>query len=120
MAKPIKYAEQALAVAANGIWTVFDTLNQINQNPGFTPKWSDKPLLKSYEKMKPKLGWPRTTDSLCPKCIPEVRQQILDGKQDVSILVNEQPGRDQGTDHRAGRQDPDGEGVPESTASLKT
>jgi 7,8-dihydro-6-hydroxymethylpterin dimethyltransferase len=92
MAKPIKYVEKAATVAANAIWQVFDTLNQINQNPGFTPKWSDKPLLKSYEKMKPKLGWPRTTDSLCPKCIPEIRQQILDGKQDVSVLVNDRPG----------------------------
>ena len=92
MAKPIKYAEKALALAANAAWQVFDTLNQINPNPGFTPKWSDKPLLKSYEKMKPKLGWPRTTDSLCPRCIPEVRQEILDGKKDVSVLVTDKPG----------------------------
>ncbi len=92
MAKPIKYAEKALALAANAAWQVFDTLNQINPNPGFTPKWSDKPLLKSYEKMKPKLGWPRTTDSLCPRCIPEVRQEILDGKKDVSILMTDKPG----------------------------
>ncbi len=92
MAKPVKYVEKAASVAANAIWHVFDTLNQINQNPGFTPKWSEKPLLKSYEKMKPKLGWPRTTDSLCPRCIPEVRQEILDGKRDVSVLVNERPG----------------------------
>lgn len=92
MAKPIKYVEKAATVAANAIWQVFDTLNQINQNPGFTPKWSEKPLLKSYEKMKPKLGWPRTTDSLCPKCIPEIRQEILDGKKDVSVLVNDRPG----------------------------
>ncbi|HNY42685.1 MAG TPA: radical SAM protein, partial [Bryobacteraceae bacterium] len=92
MAKPIKYAEKALSVAANAAWQVFDTLNQINPNPGFTPKWSDKPLLKSYEKMKPKLGWPRTTDSLCPRCIPEVRQEILDGKKDVSVLVKDKPG----------------------------
>jgi 7,8-dihydro-6-hydroxymethylpterin dimethyltransferase len=92
MHKPHKYAEKVVTVAANAAWHVFDTLNQISQNPSFTPAWSDKPLLKSYEKMKPKLGWPRTTDSLCPKCIPEIRKQILDGKQDVSILVNERPG----------------------------
>lgn len=92
MAKPIKYAEKVMSVAANAAWQVFDTLNQINPNPGFTPKWSDKPLLKSYEKMKPKLGWPRTTDSLCPRCIPEVRQEILDGKKDVSVLITDKPG----------------------------
>lgn len=92
MHKPIKYAEKALTVAANAAWQVFDRLNSINQNPSFTPKWSDKPLLKSYEKMKPKLGWPRETDSLCPKCVPEIRQQILDGKVPVEILKNEKVG----------------------------
>ena len=45
---------------------VFNGLNKIAQNPAFTPKWSDKPLLKSYQKTKPPLGWPRETDSLCP------------------------------------------------------
>ena len=47
----------------------FDTIqffNKHNPNPSFTPKWSDKPLLKSWEKSKPTLGWPRTTDSLSP------------------------------------------------------
>ena len=92
MHKPIKYAEKALTVAANAAWQVFDRINSINPNPSFTPKWSDKPLLKSYEKMKPKLGWPRETDSLCPKCIPEIRQQILDGKVPVEILKNEKVG----------------------------
>ena len=92
MTKPIKHVEKAVAVAANAAWFVFDKLNSINQNPSFTPKWSDKPLLKSWEKQKPKLGWPRETDSLCPKCIPEIRNQILDGKLPVDILKNEKRG----------------------------
>ena len=57
-----------------------------------TPKWSDKPLLKSYEKSKPPLGSPRSTDSLCPKCVPEIRQQILDGKLPHEVLMNEKVG----------------------------
>src|SRR5579885_1594096 len=92
MHKPIKYAEKVLTYAAQGAWKVFDAFNQVHQNPSFTPKWSDKPLLKSYEKVKPKLGWPRETDSLCPKCVPEVRQRILDGKLPVEILKNEKVG----------------------------
>ncbi len=92
MPKPIKYAEKAVTLAAGAAWTVFDKLNQIRQNPSFTPKWSDKPLLKSYEKMKPTLGWPRETDSLCPKCIPDIRQQIVDGKLPHEILLNEKVG----------------------------
>ncbi len=92
MQKPIKYAEKAVTVAAGAAWVVFDKFNQIKQNPSFTPKWSDKPLLKSYEKMKPKLGWPRETDSLCPKCVPEIRQKILDGELPVEILKNQKAG----------------------------
>ncbi len=92
MHKPIKYVEKVVAAAANVGWHVFDGLNQISQNPSFTPRWSEKPLLKSYEKMKPTLGWPRETDSLCPKCIPEIRQQIVDGKLPHQILLNEKVG----------------------------
>jgi hypothetical protein len=58
MSKAIKYAEQAVVYAAKGAWVVFERLNRISPNPGFTPKWSDKPLLKSWEKEKPPLGWP--------------------------------------------------------------
>ncbi|MGA8877681.1 MAG: radical SAM protein, partial [Candidatus Korobacteraceae bacterium] len=50
------------------------------------------PLLKSYQKSKPPLGWPRATDSLCPKCVPEIRQQIIDGKLPVEVLMNEKAG----------------------------
>ena len=92
MHKPIKYAEKVVTVAANGAWTIFDALNQFNQRPSFTPKWSDKPLLKSWQKTKPPLGWPRTTDSLCPTCVREARQAIVDGKQDYTILINEKVG----------------------------
>src|SRR5215471_9308487 len=92
MHKPIKYVEKAAVLAAKGTWAVFDRINRINPNPSPTPKWSDKPLLKSYEKSKPPLGWPRTTDSLCPKCVPEIRQQILDGQLPHEILLNEKVG----------------------------
>jgi uncharacterized radical SAM superfamily Fe-S cluster-containing enzyme len=90
--KPIKHFEKAVALTANAAWFVFDKLNSIKPNRSFTPKWSDKPLLKSWEKQKPKLGWPRETDSLCPKCVPEIRQQILDGKVPVEILKSERVG----------------------------
>ena len=92
MRKPIKYVEKAAVTAAKGAWVVFDRLNRVNPNPSPTPKWSDKPLLKSYEKTKPPLGWPRTTDSLCPKCVPEIRQQILDGHLPHEVLMNEKVG----------------------------
>src|ERR1700685_1631051 len=92
MSKAVKYAERAVTLAAQGAWSVFEKLNSIRPNPSFTPKWSDKPLLKSWQKEKPPLGWPRTTDSLCPKCVPEIRQQIIDCKLPHEILLNEKVG----------------------------
>jgi uncharacterized radical SAM superfamily Fe-S cluster-containing enzyme len=96
MHKPVKYVEKALTMAANGAWIVFEKANSIRPNPSFTPKWSDKPLLKSYQKTKPPLGWPRDTDSLCPKCVPEIRKRILDGEIDYKILLNEPVGQIKG------------------------
>ena len=92
MHAPMKFVEKGLSIAANGVWHVFSAVNSIGQNPSFTPRWSDKPLLKSHQKTKPPLGWPRQTDSLCPTCTREARQDILDGKKDVSILLNEKVG----------------------------
>ncbi len=92
MHRPVKYLEWGLVQAAKGAWFAFERLNRIRPNPGFVPKWSDKPLQKSWEKSKPTLGVPRTTDSLCPKCVPEIRAKILDGELPVEILRNEKVG----------------------------
>ncbi|MPZ18533.1 MAG: radical SAM protein [Luteitalea sp.] len=92
MPKPIKYAEKGLSYLANGAWYAFDTLNHLRPGAGFTPAWSEKPLLKSWQKVKPPLGWPRETDSLCPQCVREARKEILDGKKDISVLLNEKVG----------------------------
>jgi uncharacterized radical SAM superfamily Fe-S cluster-containing enzyme len=73
----------------------FDTIqvvNKHNPNPSFTPKWSDKPLLKSWEKSKPTLGWPRQTDSLCPGCVKDARDAIFEGKKDWRDLMHEKVG----------------------------
>jgi 7,8-dihydro-6-hydroxymethylpterin dimethyltransferase len=92
MHAPIKYMEKGLAVAAEGAWQVFSRVNKINQHASFIPRWSDKPLLKSYEKTKPPLGWPRETDSLCPVCVREARQAILDGTRPLETLLDEKVG----------------------------
>ncbi|MEK6336904.1 MAG: radical SAM protein [Acidobacteriota bacterium] len=92
MHRPIKYAEKGLSILANGAWSVFSRLNSIRPNASFTPRWSDKPLLKSWQKTKPPLGWPRQTDSLCPVCVREAREEILNGKRDLSVLLNERVG----------------------------
>ncbi|HEX8687748.1 MAG TPA: hypothetical protein VF654_14670, partial [Pyrinomonadaceae bacterium] len=91
--KPIKHAEKALATVAGGLFNTIQFFNQYRPNESFTPKWSDKPLLKSWQKSKPPLGFPRTTDSLCPKCVIEARNKILSAPEiDPSILIQEKVG----------------------------
>jgi uncharacterized radical SAM superfamily Fe-S cluster-containing enzyme len=90
--RPIKHVEKGLTFIAGGLFNGIKFFNKYKPNPSFTPKWSDKPLLKSWQKSKPTLGFPRTTDSLCPNCVIEAREDILSGKKDVSILLNEKVG----------------------------
>jgi len=90
--RPVKHVEKGLTLVAGAIHDAIQSVNKYKPNPSFTPKWSDKPLLKSWQKSKPTLGWPRTTDSLCPNCVIEARESILSGKQDVSVLINEKVG----------------------------
>jgi uncharacterized radical SAM superfamily Fe-S cluster-containing enzyme len=90
--RPIKHAEKGLTLVARGLFNSIQFFNKYKPNPSFTPKWSDKPLLKSWQKTKPTLGWPRTTDSLCPKCVIEAREEIISGKKDYTVLMNEKVG----------------------------
>ena len=87
-----KSFDSVLCLGARAAFTSIQFFNQYRPNPSFTPKWSDKPLLKSWEKSKPTLGWPRETDSLCPKCVVEARENIIEGKEDYQILINEKVG----------------------------
>jgi 7,8-dihydro-6-hydroxymethylpterin dimethyltransferase len=90
--RPVKHVEKGLALMAGGLFNAIQAVNKYKPNPSFTPKWSDKPLLKSWQKSKPTLGWPRKTDSLCPKCVIEAREAIISGKREVSDLINEKVG----------------------------
>ena len=92
MHRPIKYVEKGLAVVAGGAFNVVQFFNKFNPNESFVPKWSDKPLLKSWQKTKPTLGWPRVTDSLCPKCVKEARKRIIEDGEDPWKVVQEKPG----------------------------
>jgi 7,8-dihydro-6-hydroxymethylpterin dimethyltransferase len=91
MHKPIKYVEKILTSAASLAFGVLRVFCRI-EKPSFTPKWSDKPLQKSHEKTKPPLGWPRTTDSLCPQCVIDARKKIISGEVDYQTLVKQRVG----------------------------
>ena len=88
----LKYFDSALCLGARAAFNSIQFFNKYRPRPSFTPKWSDKPLLKSWEKSKPTLGWPRETDSLCPKCVVEAREKIIEGQEDYQILINEKVG----------------------------
>src|SRR5207302_9007672 len=85
----MKYFDRALCATAGAAFDGIQFFNKYRPNPTFTPKWSDKPLLKSWQKTKPPLGWPRETDSLCPGCVKEAREKIVTGEKDWQSLVTE-------------------------------
>jgi uncharacterized radical SAM superfamily Fe-S cluster-containing enzyme len=82
----------ALQSLANAVWPVVRAYNQRFEQPSPHPKWAPAPLLKRRERTFPPLGWPRETDSLCPKCVKEARDSILAGEADVRVLVEGKPG----------------------------
>ncbi|MFQ5816477.1 MAG: radical SAM protein [Terriglobia bacterium] len=90
--RALKYVDAVLCTAAGILFDTIQFFNQYRPSPSCTPKWSDKPLLKSWQKSKPPLGWPRQTDSLCPGCVKEARARILSGEQDWKSLVHENVG----------------------------
>jgi 7,8-dihydro-6-hydroxymethylpterin dimethyltransferase len=92
MHRPIKYVEKGLSIVASGAFNAIQFFNKFNPNESFIPKWSDKPLLKSWQKTKPTLGWPRVTDSLCPKCVKEARKRIIEDGEDPFKVIEEKPG----------------------------
>ncbi len=87
MHAPHKYVEKLFCIFANVVWYLMLPIFLFSKKKSFTPKWSDVPLLKSTEKFKPPLGVPRETTSLCPVCVPEVRQQVVDGKAGPDVFV---------------------------------
>ncbi|HPH27301.1 MAG TPA: radical SAM protein [Pseudomonadota bacterium] len=83
---------RAAVRVANAAWPLVKTLNRVLERPGITPKWAPGPLPKKRERTYPQLGWPRQTDSLCPRCVKEVREDILSGRKQLSELTEGKPG----------------------------
>ena len=88
----MKYVDRAVTLTAGAAFDSIQFFNKYKPNPSFTPKWSEKPLLKSWQKTKPQLRWPRTTDSLCPGCVKDAREKILSGEKNWRSLLNEKVG----------------------------
>ncbi|MBD0371835.1 MAG: radical SAM protein [Pyrinomonadaceae bacterium] len=74
-------------------WKVFQSVNRrLPEGEAIHPKWAPAPLLKSYERTSPPLGFPRETDSLCPRCVKEVRNAVITGAVQLDTLMHSHPG----------------------------
>jgi len=81
-----------LRLAADSLWRLTRAVDARFPQNSFQPKWAPAPLLKQKERSFPTFGFPRETDSLCPRCVTEVRTKILSGEADWKVLVDGNPG----------------------------
>jgi uncharacterized radical SAM superfamily Fe-S cluster-containing enzyme len=85
----LEVLSDALRHAAEVGWNVFQAVNtRIPDSQSQAPGWAPGALLKSYQRSQPPLGWPRETDSLCPRCVIDTRQAIIKGERELSELVD--------------------------------
>jgi tetraether lipid synthase len=81
-----------LKAAAHIAWHGFQAVNTRLPYGVKQPKWAPAPLMKSKDRTFPQLGFPRETDSLCPQCVKEVRESIVQGESDWRVLIEGKPG----------------------------
>ncbi len=85
--------EKVVTTSADTAWAAMKLVNGLLPGASpFQPKWSDRPIVSRKKRAKPVLGWPRTTDSLCPRCVKEARDEILRGDADWMRLIHDKPG----------------------------
>ena len=88
----VRSLERLASTTARAVWPLVRRYNERYERTAPAPRWAPAPLLKRRERTFPTLGWPRETDSLCPRCVKETRTAILDGTKPLSELVHGKPG----------------------------
>jgi len=84
---------KAISKMADLGWKAFQAVNRaVPEGESIQPSWAAEPLLKSYERTAPPLGFPRETDSLCPACVKQVRTGVISGDIPLNILMDAHPG----------------------------
>ncbi len=84
---------KAVSKMADLGWKAFQAVNTaLPESEAIKPSWAAEPLLKSYERTAPPLGFPRETDSLCPTCVKQVREGVINKTIPLEILMNSHPG----------------------------
>jgi len=87
-----KIFRRTVSMGAGLAWHAVQFLNRLIPARPYHPAWAPAPLPKERHRTFPTLGFPRETDSLCPGCVIEVRDAIVRGDVDWSVLVNENRG----------------------------
>jgi len=78
---------------ANLVWKGFQAINvRMPEGELPHPQWAPGKIAKSRERTAPPLGFPRETDSLCPRCIPEIRNKVVRGEIRLDDLLKSHPG----------------------------
>ncbi len=78
---------------ADFAWSAVQSINtRIREGELPQPRWAPGRIAKSRERSIPPLGFPRETDSLCPRCVPEIRNKIVQGEADIEVLLKSHPG----------------------------
>jgi len=85
---PHVVAGSLLKAAAHLAWHAFQAVNTRLPYGVKQPKWAPAPLMKSKDRTFPQLGFPRETDSLCPRCVKEVRESIVQGESDWHVRID--------------------------------
>src|SRR3989454_7447906 len=85
--RPHVVAGSLLKAAAHLTWHAFQAVNTRLPYGVKQPKWAPAPLMKSKDRTFPQLGFPRETDSLCPQCVKDVRESIVQGESDWRGLI---------------------------------
>ena len=83
-----------LTRAADLAWRAVQAINtRLPEGELPNPRWAPGRIAKSRERSAPPLGFPRETDSLCPRCVPELRREIVEGRAHVDNVLKENPGQ---------------------------
>jgi len=82
----------AASATASAAWRAMQAVGRVVPDRPFQPAWAPAPMPKQRDRTFPQLGFPRETDSLCPACVIEVRDAILEGRADWQTLVRDRPG----------------------------
>jgi uncharacterized radical SAM superfamily Fe-S cluster-containing enzyme len=86
-------------------WRAFQSVNtRVPEGRPVEPGWAPGPLPKSHQRTRPPLGYPRETDSLCPRCVIETRQKILSGERKLEDLVGGHLGEIKATLYQKGKE----------------